>query len=84
MVPFCRAVSRVSRPVLNLLGNVPQHIWSDRVLIPIGAEQTDDRLGLLEEWDDAVEQDPVEAMVSESNAMLVMLLESVHGPTPVW
>jgi hypothetical protein len=62
-----------------LIGDFPQHIPAHRVLISIGAEETDDPLGLLEGLDDAVEQDPVEATVCESNAILVMLVESVHS-----
>jgi hypothetical protein len=36
-------------------------------------------LGLLVRLDEAVEQNPIKAAISESNAILVMLVESVHG-----
>jgi hypothetical protein len=65
--------------MMELISDFPQHIPAHRILIPILAEETHDSLGLLERLDEAVEQDPIKAAISESNAILVMLVESVHG-----
>jgi hypothetical protein len=62
-----------------LLGDFMQHVSADRVLIPIGAEESDPAFGLLEGLDEPVEQNPVKAAIPETNAILVMLVESVHG-----
>ena len=48
-------------------------------MIPIGAEESDHAFGLLEGLDEPVEQNPVKAAIPETNAILVMLVESVHG-----
>jgi len=45
----------------------------------IGAEESDYPLGLLERLNEAVEQNPIKAAIPESNAILVMLEECVHG-----
>src|SRR6516165_3921338 len=66
-------------PVLKLGGDVSQHITTDGVLMSTAAEETDHALGLLKGLDEPVKQDAVEAAVSESNATLVVLVESIHG-----
>src|SRR5215469_5323440 len=75
-VPFR---SSALHPIVKLFSDASQQIPTDGILIPIGAEETDNAFGPLERLDDAVEQNPVEATVAESDAMLVMLVESVHG-----
>jgi hypothetical protein len=62
-----------------LLGDITQHVSADGVLIPIGAEESDHALRLLEGLDEAVEQNPVKAAIPETNAVLVMFEECVHG-----
>jgi hypothetical protein len=64
---------------VELIRDFSQHIPAHRVLISIGAEESDYPLGLLERLNDAVEQNPIKAAISESNAILVMLEECVHG-----
>jgi hypothetical protein len=64
---------------MELISDFPQHIPAYRILIPIRTEETHHSLGLLERLDEAVEQNPIKAAISESNAILVMLVESVHG-----
>ena len=51
--------------------------------MPIGAEKADHPLGLLKRLDQAVEQDPVEAAIAEADAVLVVLVEGVHGRLPL-
>jgi hypothetical protein len=75
-IPFLRTILH---PVLELLGDVAQHIPAHGVLIPIGAEESNHALGLLKGLDETVEQNPVETAISETNAILVMLVESVHS-----
>jgi hypothetical protein len=64
---------------MELIGDLPQHIPAHRILIPVRAEETHDSLGLLERLDATVEQNPIKTAISESDAMLMMLAESVHG-----
>jgi hypothetical protein len=64
---------------MKLISDLPQYIPAYRILIAIGTEEPHDSLGLLERLDQPVEQNPIEAAISESNAILVMLVESVHG-----
>jgi hypothetical protein len=64
---------------VELISDLPQHIPAHRILISISAEETHDPLGLLERLDQAVQQNPIKAAISESNVILVMLVESVHG-----
>src|SRR5271166_1269251 len=66
-------------PMVELISDLPQHIPAHWILIPISAEETHHPLGLLEGLDEAVEQNAVKAAISESNAILVVLVESVHG-----
>ncbi|MGH9162015.1 MAG: Calx-beta domain-containing protein [Vicinamibacteraceae bacterium] len=53
-----------------------------RILLSIRVEEPDDALRLLEGLDQPIDQDAVEAPVSETNAILVMLVEGVHGHPP--
>jgi hypothetical protein len=48
-------------------------------VIPVRVEEPDDAFGLLEGLDQAVEQDAIETPVAEANAILMMLVECVHG-----
>ena len=65
--------------MVELISDLPQHVAANGVLIPIGAEESDHTFGLLEGLDEAVERNAVEAAIAESNAILVVLVESVHG-----
>src|SRR5271167_4955764 len=66
-------------PMVELISDLPQHIPAHWVLISISAEETHDPLGLLKRLDETVEQNAVKTAISESNAILVVLVESVHG-----
>src|SRR5215470_10125373 len=68
-------------PLLELFGDAAQHIPAHRVEPPVGIEETDDPLRLLERLDQAVQQDAVEAAIVEPDAVLVMIEEGVH-PAP--
>ena len=69
-------------PPLVLRGDVGQNGFADRVLLSIGVEEPDDALRLLEGLNQPVDQDAVEAPIPETNAILVMLVEGVHGHPP--
>ena len=75
-IPF---LGSVLYRILKLFGDVPQQVPTHGVLIPIGAEESNHALGLLKGLYETVQQNSVEAAISESNAILVMLVESVHG-----
>jgi hypothetical protein len=69
-------------PPLVLRGNIGQDRFADRILLSVCVEEPDNALGLLKRLDQPVDQDPIEAAVPETNAILVMLVEGVHGNPP--
>jgi hypothetical protein len=48
-------------------------------LLPVRIEETDHSFRLLKWLNDSVEQQPVEAPVTESDAIFVMFVKGVHG-----
>ena len=66
-------------PVVELLGDVAQALASHSLAVAVGIKETDHPLGLLEGLDQAVEQNAIKAAVAEVDAMLMMLVEGVHG-----
>src|SRR5439155_23851221 len=75
-VPGKRAVGD---PVLVLVCDVAETIPGDRVDVPIGAEEADDSLGLLKGLDGSIEQDSIKAAIMETDVILRVLKEGVHG-----
>src|SRR5439155_7953924 len=75
-VPGKRAVGD---PVLVLVCDVAETIPGDRVDVPIGAEEADDSLGLLKGLDGSIEQDSIKAAIMETDVILMVLKEGVHG-----
>ena len=69
-------------PPLILGGDVGQDGFAHRIQLSVRVEEPDDALRLLERLDQSVDQDPIEAPVPETNAILVMLVEGVHGHPP--
>jgi hypothetical protein len=53
--------------------------FADRILLSIRVEESNDALGLLERLDQPVDQDAIEASIPETDAIVVMLVEGVHG-----
>jgi hypothetical protein len=80
-VPGKRAVGD---PVLVLVCDVAEKIPGDRVDVPIGAEEADDSLGLLKGLDGSVEQDSIKAAIMETDVILMVLKEGVHGESSGW
>ena len=58
---------------------MPQHLPAHRVKPPVEVEEADDSLRLLERLYRPVQKDAVEAALVEADAVLVMLVERVHG-----
>jgi hypothetical protein len=50
--------------------------------LAIGIEKADDPLWLLERLDQPVQQNPVETAIMPEDAVLVVLVEGVHGCLP--
>jgi hypothetical protein len=65
-------------PVVELCRNLAQDIPADRIEISIRAKETNHALLLLERLNDSVQQNAIETTVAESDAILVMLVESLH------
>lgn len=65
--------------MLELLGDVAEHVATDGVLVAVRAEEPDDAFGLLERLEQAVEQHAIEAPIAETDVILVMLVEGVHA-----
>lgn len=79
-VPFLRTVDH---PILELTGDVAQHIPADRILLPVKVEKPDHSFRLLKGLDQAIQQEPIEAAIAEPNAILVMFEKGVHGTSSV-
>ena len=62
-VPFLRPPFQ---PALKLLGNVAQRVPAHRVKLPVGVEEADDTLRLLEGLNQPVQQDAIKAPVMPS------------------
>jgi hypothetical protein len=69
----------VLHPVVVLPGDIAQQVATDRILVSIGAEESNDPFRLLKRLNEPIEQDPIEAAVGKANAILVMLVEGVHA-----
>src|SRR5437588_12475685 len=74
--PFLGAVLD---PVVVLTGDVAQHLPTDGVDLAIGPEEADGPLFLLKGLDRGMEQDTIEATISEPDVILVVFVEGVHG-----
>src|SRR5215469_14934032 len=69
-------------PALKLVGDVAQGIPCYRVKLPIGVEEADHSLRLLERLYQPIQQNAVEAAIVPMDAVLVMLVERVHARLP--
>src|SRR5260370_42147478 len=74
----------VGHPVLVLVGNFVEKIACHPLSLAVGVEEADDALGLLKRLDQSVQKQPLETIIGEPSAMLVMLEKGVHGKPPVW
>src|SRR5215469_1772166 len=73
----------VDHPVMELGGDVAQHIPADGILLPVKVEKADHSLRLLKGLDEAIQQQTVETPIAETDAILVMLVKGVHGTSSV-
>jgi hypothetical protein len=64
---------------LKLSRNVVQYVATHRILLPVRIEKSDHSLRLLKRLNQTVQQQPVEAPVTESDAIFVMFVKGVHG-----
>jgi hypothetical protein len=69
----------VLHPVLELIGDLRQHLPGHPFPFAVGIEKPQHSLWLLEGLDQAVEQDSIEASILELDVILVMLVKGVHG-----
>jgi hypothetical protein len=76
----CRSAGR--HPVLVLRRGIAEHRFTHGVALAVGVEEADDTFGLLERLNQRIQQDAIEAPVRETNAIVVMLVEGVHGNLP--
>jgi hypothetical protein len=65
--------------VLVLGGDVAEDRLAHRVQLAVGVEESHDALGLLKRLNEPIEENPIEAPIREADAVVVMLLEGVHG-----
>jgi hypothetical protein len=75
-------LAAVLEPILELVGDVGQGTLGDSFCFPVGVEEPQHALGLLERLDQAVQQNPIEATIGELDAILVMFEKGVHGNLP--
>ena len=63
------------QPQLKAIGDAMQDPSAHRIQLSVGVEKPDHSLRLLKRLDQSVEQDPVEAAIVETNAILILLIE---------
>src|SRR6516162_31900 len=74
--PFLGAVFG---PVVVLRSDVPQQLPTNGIDLAIGPEKADGPLFLLKGLDRGMQQDPIEATIVESDVILMVFVEGVHG-----
>src|SRR5260370_30199893 len=74
--PFLGAVLG---PVVVLRSDVPQHLPTEWINLAIGPEKADGPLFLLKRLDHGMQQDTIEATIGETDVILMMFIEGVHG-----
>src|SRR5947208_2822708 len=74
--PFLGAVLD---PVVVLRSDVAQHLPTDGIDLAIGPEKADGPLFLLKGLDRGMEQDTIEATIIETDVILMVFVEGVHG-----
>src|SRR5207253_6351689 len=66
-------------PVVVLRSDVAQHLPTDGIDLAIGPEKADGPLFLLKGLDRGMEQDTIEATIIETDVILMVFVEGVHG-----
>jgi four helix bundle protein len=75
----------VCHPVLVLACDIAKHIPGDRIDVSVCAEKANDSLWLLKRLNGRIEKHPVEAAIMETDVILMVLIEGVHGyPSDGW
>src|SRR5438552_1482964 len=74
--PFLGAVLD---PVVVLRSDVAQHLPTDGIDLAIGPEKADGPLFLLKGLDRGMAQDTIEATIIETDVILMVFVEGVHG-----
>jgi hypothetical protein len=74
--PFLRTVFG---PVVILRGDVAQQLPTHGIDLPIAPEKAHGSLFLLKGLDHGMEQDTIEATISETDVILMVFIEGVHG-----
>jgi hypothetical protein len=69
----------VGYPVPELIRDAAQQVTGHSLPLAIVVEETDHSFGLLERLDQTVQRHPVKATIVESDTILVMLEEGIHG-----
>src|SRR5215469_5751165 len=75
-IPFLRTVFS---PVVVLRGDVAQHLPTHGIDLAIAPEKAHGSLFLLKGLDRGVEQDTIEATIGETDVILMVFVEGVHG-----
>src|SRR5262245_17683191 len=66
------------QPGLELLGNATQCVSAYGIELPLGVEEADDPLWLLERLDQPIQQNAIKAAIVPANADPVVFMEGVH------
>src|ERR1700737_4466124 len=69
----------ICNPMVELVGDLGQGMAGHPFSISIGVEETQYPFGLLEGLNQFVQEEPIETLISELDATLVVLVERVHG-----
>jgi hypothetical protein len=69
----------ILEPVLKLPSDVAQNVPADGVQLGIGVEEPDYPLRLLKGLGQAVQENTIEAPITKTDVIVVMVVEGVHG-----
>ena len=79
--PFLRSVLD---PMVVLRRDIAQDVATDGIPSPVAPEKSEDPFYFLKRLNDPVQQHTIETSVMETDVILVVLVERVHGETSCW
>lgn len=68
--------------MLVLGRDIAEHRFAHGVEVAVGVEKPDHSFGLLKRLNQPIEENAIEAAVRETDAIVMMLVEGVHGLLP--
>jgi hypothetical protein len=74
----------IGDPILVLVGDVAKHVSAHGIGLPKVPEEVHNPDRVLESLDASIDQDTIEAAIMETDVILMVLVEGVHGVLRSW